>query len=424
MLIEYHFLSRILKARFSKIMTLLGIAVTQGLVNFININCGLYKVFPQQVFFLLTTIFMVIALFQSDIGKKVMIAIFMDGLGYTSSFIFLPLIQYAAKKMVDHSLLFDLLYRLCDILTLLFFAVVLEWVAKKYRHLQGEITMEGNFYLLILSCFIKYSVIYYGTSRMDSDNSLWTNILISIVAITGVILLLFSLYYVDRRLILALEKQQNLFLEQQMAAWKEEEKQLSAFRHDFKNHMLCIKNLITNGKAFEAGEYLNSITQTVNSLSPHISTGNVYADAIIREKLVLAQAKGITLETDLIFPSFEMLAPMDLCIILSNALDNALEACTKLSKDDIKTIKAVSYVRHSCLMIEIKNPMPCLYVEKSSLFQSTKKDSKFHGIGLANIQQAIERCNGTLVLSTENKIFHFSAMLPLMQEDVKSRLPQ
>jgi sensor histidine kinase YesM len=421
-LIEYYFLSRILKARFSKFLTLLGIAVVQGLVNYININCGLYKVFPQQVFFLVTTIFMVMALFQSDTGKKVMIAIFMDGLGYTSSFIFLPLIQYTAKRVVDNYFLFDLLYSVCDILTLLFFAGVLEWVARKYRHLQGEITIEGNFYLLILSCFVKYSVIYYGTSRMSSDNSLWTNILISLVAITGVILLLFSLYYVDRRLVLALEKQQNLFLERQMAAWKEEEKQLSSFRHDFKNHMLCIKNLITSGKSLEAGEYLNSITHTVNSLSPHISTGNVYADAIIREKIIIAQAEGIDLETDLIFPSSELLAPMDLCIILSNALDNALEACTKLSKEEIKTIQAVSYVRHSCLMIEIKNPIPWFHVEKSSIFQSTKKNSRLHGIGLTSIHQAVERCHGILELTAKDNVFHFSAMLPLTQGDLKSRL--
>lgn len=402
-----------LKARFSHALTLLGIAVTQVLVSFININLGLYKVFPQELFFLLTTTAMILILFENQTGKKIMIAIFMDGLGYTSNFIFLPLIQYTAKRVAGHLLWYDLLYGLCDGLTILFFALVLEWVARKYRNLKGEISLEGNIYLLLLSCFIKYSVIYYGTRSMASDNSLWTNLLITLAAIAGVILLLFSLYYVDRRLVLALEKQQNLFLKRQMTAWKEEEKQLSSFRHDFKNHMLCIKNLISGGKETEALEYLNSITHSVNSLSPHISTGNVYADAIIREKLVLAQAKGIQLETDLIFPPSEMLSPMDLCIILSNALDNALEACSKLSKEETKAIQAVSYVRHSCLIIEIKTPLPSPKSDRADIFVSTKEDSRLHGIGLTNIHQAVERCHGTLSLAAQDSIFHFSLMIPL-----------
>lgn len=422
-LIDYLFLSRILKTRFSKGFTLLGIAACQGLVNYINVDCGLYKFFPQEVFFLLTSLGMVLVLFCSSPGKIIMTAIFMDGLGYTSNLVFLPLIHFAAKNAIDNLFLFDLLYRLCDILTILFYAAILEWVARKYRHLQGEITMDGILYLLILSCFIKYFVIYLGTSSMNPDDTIWTNLLITLAALAGVVLLLFSLYYVDRRLVLALEKQQNTFLERQMAAWRQEQKQLSSFRHDFKNHMLCIKNLLSHEKTKEAEEYLNSITHTVNSLSPHISTGNVYADAIIREKLVLAQAGGINLETDFIFPPPEMLSPMDLCIILSNALDNSLEACAKLPSGEEKSIQALSYVRHSCLFIEIKNPIVSNQMQKSGFFPSTKKEPEFHGIGLSSIQQAVERCHGTMELSVTDRVFHFSAMLPLAEGAPAFRSP-
>ena len=98
----------------------------------------------------------------------------------------------------------------------------------------------------------------------------------------------------------------------------------------------------------EAIKYLDCITGTVNSFYPEYSSGNAYADAVIREKLGLARAWDIRLETDLIFPSSDLIDPADLCIILSNALDNALEACRKLKgQTDPPLINAVSCVRSS-----------------------------------------------------------------------------
>ncbi len=349
-----------------------------------------------------------------------MLSIFMDGLGYTSSFIFLPLIHYAAGNMEDR-LVSSRFYILCDILTLVFCAIVFEWIVKKYRNLQGDIPPEGNLYLLILSFFIRQSVINYGISRMDSlSYSFEAAITITITALAGAALLIFSVYFVDRRLILALAKQQNAFLENQMTAWREEEKNLAGFRHDFKNHMLCLKNLLRSEKNAEAEEYLSSITDSMNVLSSGISTGNVYADAILREKMALAHTGGICLTADFIFPPAEMLSPLVLCIILSNALDNALEACRKLPKEGPeRIIQANSYVRHSCLLLEIKNPIPPSLKKEAWLFKTTKKEPQFHGIGLSNIRNAVEHCQGTLELTVTEENFHFCAMLPLREETAR-----
>lgn len=414
-----------LSPRFRPLPTFLGLTVFHALVNFVNINCGLYRIFPQNVFFLLTSTGMIFLFYLGKSQKKIMISIFMDGLGYTSSFVFLPLIHYTAGSMKDY-LLSHHIYGLCDILSFVFNAMILEWIVKKYRNLQGDISLEGNLYLLILSFFIRQSVIYYGTSRMDSINySIGSAMTITMSALAGTALFIFSVYYVDRRLVLALAKQQNEFLENQMAAWREEEKQLAGFRHDLKNHMLCVRNLLQSEKNVEAQEYLSSITHTIPFLSPGISTGNVYADAILKEKLALAQAAGICLNTDFIFPPADMLSPMDLCIILSNGLDNALEACRKIPDGGPgRKIQANSYVRHSCLLLEITNPIPPSRKQEARLFKTTKKDPQFHGIGLSNIREAVERCHGTLELTVTEEYFHFCAMLPLpLREECCRLLP-
>lgn len=403
-----------LKSRFKPAITFGGIIVFYGLTSFINMNRGLYLVFPQELLFLLSSLCKILILFRGKTGKKVMIAIFMDGLGYLSNFIFLPMTIYISVFFLDNSFLYDWWYRLCDILTLLSYGIFLEWMGRNYPNLQGNTSMKENLYLLILSFFARQSVIYYGTSQFDSNRALISSLSVTLAALGGIALLIFSFYYVDRKLVLALAKQKNAFLENQITVWKEEDKQLAGFRHDFKNHMICLKNLLRDGKTEQAERYLNNLTHSASLTFADVSTGNIYADAILREKLLLAETKGIHLETDLIFPPSEMLPPMDLCIILSNALDNALEACEKSSfKDSKPVIRAISYVRHYCLFLEITNPLPSLPEKSGEFFKSTKNDSSFHGMGLSNIKKAVDHCHGTLQLSVLGECFQFFIMLPL-----------
>ena len=403
-----------LRCRYHKFFTLIGVAVFSGASNFININLGLYRIFPQELFYFLTSLLMIWVLFQSSAGKKVMIAIFTDGLGYTCNFVFLPLIQYISKNLIERPVFYDLAYRLCDILTILLYSSILEWVGRKYSNLHGEITMAENLFLLILCFFTRQTVIYYGCSQFQHNNTLISNIMATAVAAGGVSLITFSSYYADRKLSLLLANEKNGILEKRIAAWQGEEKQLAGFRHDFKNHMLCLKNLLSMNKNQEAVKYLDCITGTVNSFYPEYSSGNAYADAVIREKLALARTWEIRLETDLIFPASDLINPADLCIILSNALDNALEACRKLTgQTDNPIIKAASCVRSSFLIIEITNPVPYARKLKTTHLHSTKEEPHLHGIGLSNIHDAAKRCHGTVELSISEGVFHFCVMLPL-----------
>lgn len=403
-----------MKCRYPKFLTFIGVVAFFKASSLINITCGLYLVFPQELFYFLTSLVMIWVLFQASAGKKVMIAIFTDGLGYTCNFVFLPLIQYISKNIIDHSAFYDLAYKLCDILTFLLYSAIFEWVGRKCRNLHGEITMTENLFLLILCFFTRQTVIYYGCNQFQHNNTLISNIVATAVAAGGVSLITFSSYYADRKLSLLLANEKNELLEKRIAAWQGEEKQLSGFRHDYKNHMLCLRNLLSMNKSEEALTYLDCITGTVDSFYPEYSSGNAYADAVIREKLALARTWGICIETDFILPTSDLINPSDLCIILSNALDNALEACQKLTgQTDTPLITASSYVRRSFLIIEIKNPVLSTQNLKASLFQSTKEEPHLHGIGLSNIRDAVECCHGTLELSVSEEVFHFCAMLPL-----------
>lgn len=412
--VEFYFLNQMLVPKPGPVPAFVGLAAINALVSYINVDCGLYLVFPQEILFLLSSILSLHLFYNGKSGKRLMLAIFIDGIGNTATFLFLPTIHYVSGFM-EVSQLSHFLYDVCTILTLSFLGITYHWIAKKYRNLQGAIAPAGNFYLLILAFFVKCAVTYYGTAQLDSGHySLVSVICITLAAVIGVMILLFSLYYVDRRLILALSTQQNEFLEKQMEIWKEHEKQSAAFRHDLKNHFLCLESLLHSGHNPEAEAYLNEITHRVTSFSSEFSTGNVYADAVLREKLALAEAGSIDLETDMIFPPADQFPPVDLCIILSNGLDNAIEACKRLPEANTeRRIKALSYVRHSCLMIEIINPLPPSQKEGPTLLKSTKQNTELHGIGLSNVLQAVERHHGTMEVNARSGSFCFYVMLPL-----------
>lgn len=415
--VQYHFLSRMLRQKYPPVSTWMAMALCYLAASYINRKLMLYTVIFQQILFLIIDIMVVFAFFEGKTGKKLMLVILMDGIMYTSNFIFLPGIHVLSRQ--SSSMLYrDRLYGLCDVLTILLGALLYDWVIRKYRNIQGEMTAGGILYLFVMTVFVKISVIYFAQSQMEMMIYSFSSMIIStLFSVTGLLLILFSIYYIDRRLVLLLMEQQNQIMESHLAAAVEAERRIAGFRHDFNNHMICLENLLETGHEKQAAEYLHAVNKSVNDGACGITTGNIYADALLREKSGLAAAEGIEMEIDMILPGENHLPPLDLCIILGNALDNALEACRDMKNNTRKPrIRVLSYIRRSCLMIEIHNTVsPGIRPGTKSLdlLKTTKDDKKGHGIGLSNIQAAAERCRGTLELSVSEGEFHFCIMMSL-----------
>lgn len=100
-----------------------------------------------------------------------------------------------------------------------------------------------------------------------------------------------------------------------------------AFRHDLRNHLSVLDGLLSAGQTEEARRYLGKLEATSGALAPPCRTGDAAVDALLGEKLALAEARGIPAEISLRLPEDGGLDSFDLCVIFANALDNALRAC-------------------------------------------------------------------------------------------------
>lgn len=171
------------------------------------------------------------------------------------------------------------------------------------------------------------------------------------------------------------------------------------FRHDYKNHMICLQALLEGKEYADALEYVRDITKQDIIESNKFLSGNQIADAILSDKAELAKQSGCKIEFDG-FISDEIPAS-DLCIILSNALDNAIEACARFTSNDTKVITVKCDIKQEVQLIRITNPND----SSSSSTETSKEDKENHGFGLYNIRRTVEKHNGQMSIPSQTPLF-------------------
>lgn len=270
--------------------------------------------------------------------------------------------------------------------------------------------------ILILSCIfildaivslIKYTT--QGVIIITNVLALFLIILMFIIFVIMILLLINNMskqYFEDTSNLL--EKQ----IQTQLAHYnslKELKSEYHSFRHDYINHMHCLSFLINAGKKAEALEYINKLSESKIIFEKPYETGSDILDSILAEKAEYAKQYGIKVKADGLFTTeFE---PVDLCIIFSNALDNAVEACRNF--DGEKVINVVLNIRQNHQLISVSNPFSGdLSVNKGS-FVSSKKDTERHGFGLKNIQAVAEKHCGTMEVVCKNGIFYLNVVLKM-----------
>ena len=182
---------------------------------------------------------------------------------------------------------------------------------------------------------------------------------------------------------------------------EENQEKIKRIYHDINNHMICISNL-SNEK--DVKEYVKSLDLNIGYIN--FNFGNKILDIIISEKYQLCKDKGIRFDIVADFSKLDFIDMMDLCVIFSNALDNAIEACDKIlddSKDKYISVN-VTYINSFCF-IKIENSKINEINIKNNNFITNKKDKFMHGIGLKNIKDTVYKYNGEIKIEFDDDKF-------------------
>lgn len=216
--------------------------------------------------------------------------------------------------------------------------------------------------------------------------------------------------------IFLLSYQQNQILKQMNAQQENYEKmlksdeQLREFRHDYKNHMMVVTALLNSGRTEEAVDYLEKVKVSSGIAGRQFSTGSFIADAILNNKNPLAEEYAIHISFEGRIPD-QGIENSDLCTVLANLLDNAIEGTKRY--DGNRYVRIESNIRNGFLALSLANPVPQKVTIKNNRIKTTKNDTRNHGIGLRNVERTVEKYRGKLLLTCDDDEFSADVSMKL-----------
>ncbi len=185
-------------------------------------------------------------------------------------------------------------------------------------------------------------------------------------------------------------------------------KEMKIFRHDFKNHIQSLIILNNNKEFDKVNEYLNNLNNEITKIDTVVKTGNIMCDAILNSKINLAKGKGINVVCDAAITIALSTSEVDLCVIIGNLMDNAIEASLQSNE---KLIRIYMTIKNTQLYMSFTNfTKSKKQIKNKGIFKTSKGVNR--GYGLISIDKLVEKYNGYLSRNSEDDSFTTEILLP------------
>ncbi len=188
-------------------------------------------------------------------------------------------------------------------------------------------------------------------------------------------------------------------------------KQIRGWRHDYRNHIQVMKAYAADGNLEAIQSYLDELDTDLSTVDTVIKTGNAMADAILNSKISLANSKNIPVHADAHIPLALTTSEIDLCVIIGNLFDNAIEASLKLPEEE-RMIRVYMDMKNTQLYISFTNFTSTKKLSKVGNLFKTTKSGDGHGFGLVRIDNIVERLDGYISRNSEDGAFTTEILLP------------
>lgn len=199
------------------------------------------------------------------------------------------------------------------------------------------------------------------------------------------------------------------YLNEQIDIRKENESSLRKFRHDIMNYLIDIRGLLVTNQTDSALKLLEETAGKAELPNPDlVDTGNVFADVVISAKTAVCRRKNVRFDVKSVPLSGYEIEAADISSLLSNLLDNAIEAAEKSTEPYI----AINIFEHNAyVVIRVENSVSEDVKCDSVRLNSTKDDGTLHGCGTEIIREIAEKYSGSFVWKSENNCFSATVLI-------------
>ena len=307
------------------------------------------------------------------------------------------------------------------LLETLILAVCLLYIRRKQAAASVMKSLQSfppKLYLLILAFLYFMSFFEYTTVRTEF-NGIARVLILPVVVITAFIIVRVMKISAAAREHEQISQLLSVQLENQVEYYRKIEDiytEFREFRHDFKNHLICLHGLLAENEVQRACEYLDDIEQMSSTRKKTFDTGNIIVNSLLNDK----NEKAAQHHTQIVFSGYAPtvgITNADLCTILANAVDNAIEACAKDSSDQLKEINIHSDFQQGYFLLQITNPVfEKVEIRNGNQIRTTKENPSMHGFGVANIVRTAKKYDGDTSLSADDSLFTLEVGLWLKKE--------
>lgn len=230
------------------------------------------------------------------------------------------------------------------------------------------------------------------------------------ILLLGILILLVR-YWLIRQVDRRISNYQNDLLNRHIEEVEQMYRQVRGWRHDYRNHIQVMKAHLDAGRYEDLDHYLQLLGEDLASVDTVIKTGNVMVDAILNSKLNLAASQNISVNAKATVPPTLSVEPLDICVILGNLMDNAIEACTRIADSEKRFIRVYMGTHKGQFYISVTNAAS-EFRRKGQSYLSTKSQVG-HGFGLMRIDRITSKYGGAVNRQSEEGVFATEILLPI-----------
>ncbi len=251
-------------------------------------------------------------------------------------------------------------------------------------------------------------LILFIVSAAALNISLKDNLVVTAV----IIVLAFDQYALlsDSESIKSIDAMQRKFLSHQYEEIKNVYLNMRGWRHDYHNHIQAMKAYIAMGELKELEEYISKLELELDSVDSLVKSGNIMMDAILNSKITIMMKHGIQVDFKAVLPEELKIKDIDMCVMVSNLLENAIESCMKIPEHK-RFIRIYSEVFGSQFYMSIQNSAQEELDFNERNYISTKRGE--HGLGMKRVEFLVHKYDGFLNLQNEPGIFASEITIPL-----------
>lgn len=372
----------------------------------------------QPIFILAINIFLIFLIYKFTYQISIRAALFRAGMLYALWMLVEVATNYALVKMGTAVVAYDFIVgNVISKIIMYIFAHVLKHCRKCDSY--TEISLKywiRLFFIPIVTIYVIHNTFYLTCQNQRTIFFLITTLLMILVNYVT-----FDVY--DKLGSQQETEKRNLAYEQQIALCNQqaEEREIAyqntrRIRHDLNGYLIDLKAVIQSGAFEEAEKKIDTMLEQNQIYRDEVSrSGNLVIDSLINYKYSFAIKEKIDMQCRVFVPDQLPFDGADLCIILGNLIDNAMEAASRLLEEQRHVEVSVSQMK-GVLSIVVQNPYKGKNRKnKNGQLLTNKSDSINHGIGLLSVQRSVDKYNGELLIDDKNGLFKVSVLLYLSE---------